>query len=141
MYTWTYIYNQSFHQYSYGFQNLMSSFKIWCQVGGRGQKFQIWWDGWDGWDGWTDGTGGRVDRWDGLDGPEKCPLNFFILYGYIDYVYICLYTKWKLSPTFSWDSKFDVKLGWGSKFSHLQQVGDFSIFGSKSKVFQKHPTL
>ena len=27
-------------EYSYGFQNLMSSFKIWCQVGGRGQKFQ-----------------------------------------------------------------------------------------------------
>ena len=40
MYTYTYTYNQSFHQYSYGFQNLMSSFKIWCQVGGRGQKFQ-----------------------------------------------------------------------------------------------------
>ena len=45
-----------------------------------------------------DGTGGRVDRWtggrvDGLDGPEKCPLNFFILCGYIDYVYVYLYTK------------------------------------------------
>ena len=40
MYTCTYKYNQSFHQYSYGFQNLMSSFKIWCQVGVRGQKFK-----------------------------------------------------------------------------------------------------
>ena len=30
---------------------------------------------------------GRVD---GLDGPEKCPLNFFILFGYIDYVYVCI---------------------------------------------------
>ena len=39
-------------------------------------------------DGWT---GGRVDGWDGLDGLEKCPLNFFILCGYIDYVYIYLY--------------------------------------------------
>ena len=39
-YACTYKYNQIFHQYSYGFQNLMSSFKIWCQVGGRGQKFQ-----------------------------------------------------------------------------------------------------
>ena len=27
-------------------------------------------------------------------------------------------------------SKFDVKFGRGSKFSNLQQVGDFSIFGS-----------
>ena len=40
-----------------------------------------------------DGTGGRVDGLDGLDGPEKCPLNFFILCGYIDYVYFYLYTK------------------------------------------------
>ena len=30
--------------------------------------------------GWTGGRMGRVD------GPEKCPLNFFILCGYIDYV-------------------------------------------------------
>ena len=37
--------------------------------------------------GWTGGMGGRVD------GPEKCPLNFFILCGYIDYVYFYLYTK------------------------------------------------
>ena len=27
------------------------------------------------------------------DSPEKCPLNFFIICGYIDYVYIYLYTK------------------------------------------------
>ena len=33
------------------------------------------------------------DGTDGLDGPEKCPLNFFIICGYIDYVYIYLYTK------------------------------------------------
>ena len=33
-----------------------------------------------------DGTGGTGGRTDGLDGPEKCPLNFFILCGYIDYV-------------------------------------------------------
>ena len=37
-----------------------------------------------------DGTDGRMDGW---DGPEKCPLNFFILCGYIDYVYVYLYTK------------------------------------------------
>ena len=36
--------------------------------------------------GWTDGT-------DGWDGDQKCPLNFFMLSGYIDYVYFYLYTK------------------------------------------------
>ena len=52
---------------------------------------------------------------DGWDGPEKCPLKFFIFCGYVDYVYIYLYTKLKLSPTFLWVSKFDVKLGVGVK--------------------------
>ena len=55
-----------------------------------------------------DGTGGRVD---GLDGDEKCPLIIFKFCGYIDKIYIYLYTKKKLSPTFLWVSKFDVKLG------------------------------
>ena len=41
-------------------------------------------------DGWTGGRVGRVGR---VDGPEKCPLNFFILCGYIDYVYVYLYTE------------------------------------------------
>ena len=43
-----------------------------------------------------DGTGGRMGRGDGLDGldgPEKSPLNFFILCEYIDYVYVYLYKK------------------------------------------------
>ena len=44
------------------------------------RKCFIWWDG-------------RTDGLDGLDGPEKCPLNFFIISGYLDYVYIYLYTK------------------------------------------------
>ena len=48
---------------------------------------------------------------DGWDGEQKCPLIFFIFCGYIDKVYIYLYTKKKLSPTFLWVSKFDVKLG------------------------------
>ena len=42
---------------------------------------------------------------------QKCPLIFFILCTHIDKVYIYLYTKKKLSPTFLWVSKFDVKLG------------------------------
>ena len=36
-----------------------------------------------GWTGWTGGT----------DGPEKCPLNFFKLCGYLELVYIYLHTK------------------------------------------------
>ena len=36
-----------------------------------------------------DGT----DGWDRSDGPEKCPLKFFILCGYIDYVYSYLCTE------------------------------------------------
>ena len=39
-----------------------------------------------------DGTDG-LDGLDGWDSPEKCPLNFFILFGYIDYVYFYLYMK------------------------------------------------
>ena len=50
-------------------------------------------------------------EFDGTDGNQKCPLIFFIFCGYIDKVYIYLYTKKKLSPTFLWVSKFDVKLG------------------------------
>ena len=49
----------------------------------------------------------------GSDGNQKCPSIFFILCGYIDDVYIYLYTELKLSPTFLWVSKFDVKLGFG----------------------------
>ena len=40
-----------------------------------------------------DGTGARMDGWTGGTGYQKCPLNFFILCGYIDYVYDYLYTK------------------------------------------------
>ena len=48
----------------------------------------------------TDGTGGT--GWTGRTEYQKCPLNFFILCGYIDYVYVYLYTKLKLSPIFLW---------------------------------------
>ena len=34
-----------------------------------------------------------VDGWDGLEGPEKCPLNFFILCGNIEHIYIYLYAE------------------------------------------------
>ena len=39
--------------------------------------------------GWTGGTGGT-------DGEQKCPLILFIFCGYIDKVYIYLYTKKKV---------------------------------------------
>ena len=42
----------------------------------------------------TDGTGGTGwTGWTGGKGYQTCPLNFFILCGYIDYVYVYLYTK------------------------------------------------
>ena len=40
-----------------------------------------------------------------------------------------------MSPTFLWVSKFNAKLGVGVIFYNLQQVGDFSIFGSKLVIF------
>ena len=36
------------------------------------------------------GRGGRMGQ---VNSDKKFPLNFFILYGYIDYVYVYLYTK------------------------------------------------
>ena len=36
---------------------------------------------------------GRVGRVGRVDGDQKCPSIFFILCGYIDYVYVYLYTK------------------------------------------------
>ena len=69
------------------------------------------------------------------DGHQKCPM-FLILFGNIELVYIYLYTKKELSSTFLWVSKFDVKLGVWVKFSNLLQLGDFSIFRSKSSNVQ-----
>ena len=99
MYIYTYIRNKNCHQYSYGFQNFMSSWGSWSKISKLQQvgDFSFF--------GYKSSflvskisfnyvyLMGRVDGLDGLDGPEKCPLNFFILCGYIDYVYIYLYTK------------------------------------------------
>ena len=56
----------------------------------------------------------------GETGYQNFPSIFFILCGYIKYVYIYLYiyTK-KLSPIFLWVSKFDVDLGIGE---HIFQI-------------------
>ena len=56
-------------------------------------------------------------RMDGM-GYQKCHSMFFILFGYIVHI------TQKSSPTFLRVSQFDVKLGWGSNVSKLQQVGD-----------------
>ena len=75
---------------------------------------------------------GRMGRAGGTDANQKSLSMFFILVRNIEHVYIYLYTKYKLPPTFLRVSKFDIKLGMGVQFSHLQLVGDFSIFRSKS---------
>ena len=41
MYTCSYTHNKNFQKYSHGLQNLMSSFKIGCQIDDRGRKFKI----------------------------------------------------------------------------------------------------
>ena len=43
----------------------------------------------------------RMDGWDGLDGPQKCPLIFFILRYIKHYTHIYLYTNEKLSGQIS----------------------------------------
>ena len=78
-----------------------------------------------------------------MDGTEyqKCPSNFFILCR--DIAFIC---SRKLSPTFLWDSKFDVKLGSGAMisklpFSHffkiMPKVTCFNHEGDNRLIFHK----
>ena len=70
-----------------------------------------------------------TDGWvDGFTEYQKCPSIFFILCWYIDhvYVYLSIYSQ-KLSPTFFWVSKFDVKLRSGGIILKLQFVHDFLI--------------
>ena len=59
--------------------------------GGGGIKFEFWWGFY-----FRLGTYlmGRVD------GNQKCPSIFFRLCEYIEYVYVYVYTKEKLSPIF-----------------------------------------
>ena len=61
-----------------------------------------------------DGTGGTGGTgWTGGTEYQKGPSIFFKLCRTIELVYIYLYTKKKLPPTFLWVLKFDVKLGFG----------------------------
>ena len=46
----------------------------------------------------------------------------------------------KLSPTFLWVSKFDVKLGSGGKIFKITIFTGFFLNHAKSRVFQKHTT-
>ena len=52
---------------------------------------------------------------DGWTEYQKCPSMFFILSGYIDKVYTYITCNKKLSPTFLWVSKFDIKLRVGEQ--------------------------
>merc|ERR1711951_338951 len=86
-----------------------------------------------------DGTGGRVGRVDGLEGwtdgtgYQKCPLNFFILCGYIDYVMsTCIRNKNCQQHSYGFQT-FMSSWGSWSKISKLRQVGGFSFFGYKSR--------
>ena len=86
-------------------------------------------DGTDGWDGW--------DGLDGLDGISK--VSFKILHTMWVYrlsIYLLIHEKKKLSPTFLWVSKFDIKLGVGEHdFRNYHIYVTFQIFGSKSRYF------
>ena len=53
------------------------------------------------------------------------------------YMYTYIYSQ-KLSPTFLWVSKFDVKLGSGGKIFKITIFTWFFKNHAKSKVFQKH---
>ena len=87
MYTCTYIYNQSFDQYSYGFQNLMSSFKISCQVGGRGQKFQNY-SRYRGYSGKAPGGWGFYSPFSVESSPNKNPTPLGLFASFLVYVRI-----------------------------------------------------
>ena len=77
----------------------------------------------------TGRTDGRVE------GPEKCLLDVFILFVYVDKVYTYLYTKGNSHQHCYGFQNLMSSWGSGSKFSNLQQVGDFSILDSKSVIF------
>ena len=72
----------------------------------------------------------------GWDGSQKCPLKFFILCGYLEHVYIytCIQNESCRQHSYGFQNLMS-SWGSGSKFSNLQQVGDFSILGSKSVTF------
>ena len=81
---------------------------------------------------------GRQPALDGLDGwdsDQKCPLNLFILFGDIDYVCILIPIQNKNCHQHSYGFQ-NFMSSWGScsKISKLQQVGDFSFFGSKRSL-------
>ena len=73
-----------------------------------------------------------------MDGLEKCPLNFFELFGHLEliyiYIYTCIQNKSCRQQSYGFQNLMQ-SWGSGSNFSNLQQVGDFSILGSKSVTF------
>ena len=83
----------------------------------------------------TDGTG-RDGRTDGRT-VNKSVLQFSSYFVGIQIKYISTYIRNKNCHQHSYGfQNFMSSWGWGSKFSNLKQVGDFSIFGSKSSHVQ-----
>ena len=82
---------------------------------------------------------GRVGR---MDSDQKCPFIFFKLCGHLEliylyiYIYTCIQNKSCRQHSYGFQNLMS-SWGSGSKFSSLQQVGDFSILGSKSVIFFK----
>ena len=74
----------------------------------------------------------------GLDGISKVSFNFlYTLWVYRSCICILIYIySQKMSPTFLWVSKFDVKLGSGERFSKLPFSHDFFKIMPKVRCFK-----
>ena len=71
----------------------------------------------------------------GSSSNKKFPAIVYILFGYIDYVYIKIYTKKCYQHSYEFLNLMS-SWGWGSKYSKSKWVGHFFIFGSKSSHIQ-----
>ena len=105
----------------HNFQNYHMYVSFWWGWGARSQHLSrlsnhnVWW--------------GQVE-W---DGNQKCPLFFFSYFVGILIRYIRTYTRKKNCHQHSYDFQILMSSwGWVWKFLNLLQVGDFSIFVSKS---------
>ena len=79
----------------------------------------------------------RLDGWMGGTEYQKCPSMFFILCGYIEhiYIYLLVYILKSCHKHSYGFQKLMSSCEWGLKFSKSPNVGDFSIFRSKSSLF------
>ena len=81
------------------------------------------------------GRTGRTGRTDGRS--TKVSFNFLhTLWAFRTCIYILKYILKNCHQHSYGFQNFMSSWGWGSKFSNLKQVGDFSIFGSKNSHVQ-----